>query len=522
MAIVFTTAQARASDAHAIATLGAPGLVLMENAGRGVVRAIRRALEQRGKLLHNCRVAVVCGSGQNGGDGFVIARHLSLMGASVHVRLALPENKVAGDALVNLSILKRMQVVTLVDASDCLSRQDWTEWLSGADVIVDAVFGTGLRTDVSGVPAVAICAMNLAKGIRVCVDLPSGLDADSGLVRGTSVNADLTVTMAAHKLGLLLDVGAKVGKVSVVGLGAPVFQDQTLRPFAHWLDEANVAAWLPRFACDAHKGTRGHLLLIAGSKGKTGAAALAGRAAMRAGAGYVTIATTRSAQAAIDAKLWEAMSIAFTESDDATDDSCQDLLAAASRMKSVAIGPGISKGQGMAALVRRFVVECTSPLVVDADALNHLGQDAAILLKANGPRILTPHPAEMARLLGRTVHDIQSDRLNSVRTLAEQSGAVVVLKGARTLVAEPEGTVYINPAASAALGTAGSGDVLTGVVGAFLAQGLSVLQAAVCGVFLHGMAGDDACREQSMQSLVAGDLPDAVARVQANLMRRFA
>ena len=521
MALVFSSAQARASDAYAIATLGVPGLVLMENAGRGVVRAIRRALKARGKSLRASCITVVCGSGQNGGDGFVVARHLAILGATVHVRLALPENKVTGDALTNLMVLRRMRVVPVVDASDCLDQESWEASMASAEVIVDAVFGTGLRSDVSGVPAVAIRAMNAVRAMRVSVDLPSGLDADSGQVRGVTVVADLTVTMAARKLGLVLDAGVTVGQVAVVGLGVPAHQDQTLQPFAHWIEAEMVAPWLPRFAVDAHKGTRGHLLLVAGSEGKTGAAALAGRAAMRAGAGFVTVATTRAAQSAVDAKLWEVMSMAFTPSDDATAESYEQLQLSLPRMKAVAIGPGIPIGPRMGELVRKLVVQCTAPVVVDADALNLLGQDVALLQNAAGPRVLTPHPAEMARLLGLTVGEVQKDRLLAVRTLAAKSNVVVVLKGARTLVAEPDGTVYVNPAANPALGTAGSGDVLTGVIGALLAQGLSAVQAAVCGVFLHGMAGEDACRELEMQSLVAGDLPDAVARVQANLIRNL-
>lgn len=519
MALVFTAAQARASDANAMATLGLPGLVLMENAGRGVVRAIRRVLEARGKSLRSSCISVVCGAGQNGGDGFVVARHLALLGATVDVRLALPERKITGDALVNLTVLRRINNVPVVDASDCFDQQVWQASMASVDVIVDAIFGTGLRSDVSGVPAVAIRAMNTAKALRVSVDLPSGLDADTGQVRGVAVAADLTVTMAARKLGLVLNAVAQVGDVFVVGLGAPTYQDQSIGPFAHLIESAMVAAWLPQFAVDAHKGTRGHLLLLAGSEGKTGAAALAGRSAMRAGAGFVTVATTLAGQAAIDAKLWEVMSMAFTSSDDATSDSYEQLLVLLPRMKAVAVGPGIPKGPGMAALVRKFVVECAAPIVVDADALNLLEQDVAILVNAVGPRILTPHPGEMARLLGITTNEVQSNRLVAVRTLAARSNAVVILKGARTLVAEPDGTVYINPTANPALGTAGSGDVLTGVIGALLAQGLSAVQSAVCGVFLHGMAGEVACRELSVHSLIAGDLPDAVARVQAKLLR---
>ena len=517
MAFVFTSEQARAADAHLMGTVGLPGLVLMENAGRGVVGAIRRAMRARGLVMGTARVAVVCGAGQNGGDGFVVARHMALLGAHVKVHLVLPLERIAGDALVNLRALQAMPNVPIVQGSGANDGETWRTTFTEVDVIVDAIFGTGLRSDVTGVPAAAIAAINAAAGLKVAVDLPSGLDADTGLVRGVAVAADLTVTIAARKLGLVLDATAKVGKVCVVGLGGPVHLAEECKPHAHWIDRSMVRAWLPALAVDAHKGTRGHLLLIAGSEGKTGAAALAGRAALRAGAGLVTVATTQAAQAAIDAKLWEVMSVAFAPGDDAVDDSYRQLAALAARMKAVAIGPGIATGPGMAALVRRFVVECSAPMVIDADALNHLGQDVSLLASAAGARVLTPHPGEMARLMGTTVDEVQTQRLVLVRSLAAKAGCVVVLKGARTLVAEADGTVYINPAASSALGTAGSGDVLTGVIGALLAQGLPALHAAVCGVFLHGLAAQDACAALRMQTLVAGDLPDAVARVRAGL-----
>lgn len=513
MALVLTAAQARASDDFVINKLGLPGLLLMENAGRGVVWALRRALQSRDKDVRGCRVAVVCGAGQNAGDGFVIARHLHLMGAQVQVYLALPPNKLAGDARITFQVLQAMGDVPLQDLSAVNDANAWNGALNDHDVIVDAVFGTGLRADVSGVPAVAMAACNASAALRVAVDVPTGLDADSGQVRGVAFEADVTATMAAYKLGLLLQPDAPVGEVHVVGLGAPVHAPAATGPYAHWIDEALCKPLLPQHAQAAHKGSRGHLLLLAGSQGKTGAAALSARAAMRAGAGMATVATTGAAQAALDAKLWEVMSAAYSASDDADPGSEAAVHTLAQRCKAVALGPGVPTGPQMQTLVRRLSVQMALPMVVDADGLNHWGADVAQLKNAAGPRVLTPHPAEMGRLLGQSTEQVQADRLQAVRKLAAISGAVAVLKGARTLVAQPDGTVFINPAASPALATAGSGDVLTGIIGALLAQGLSAIDAAVCGVFVHGQAAQDACARLALVHLVASDLPDAVARV---------
>lgn len=520
MAFVFTAAQARASDQHVISELGLPGLVLMENAGRGVVRVIHRALMKQKRALTNSKVVVVCGAGQNGGDGFVIARHLHLMGARVQVYLVMPAAKIQGDAAVNLRALQAMAEVPVDDVSDVLDEEAWWNWLNDADVLVDAIFGTGLREDVTGVPAVAIAAMNESRALRVAVDVPSGLNADSGQAHGVAVNAHITATMAARKLGLVVDAEALVGEVVVVGLGAPALAHHTLAPFAHWVDASLVKAWLPAFGAAAHKGTRGHVLLVAGSEGKTGAAALCGRAALRAGAGLVTVATTKAAQTAVDAKVWEVMSAAFTSTDDATNESFDLVTTLSSKMKAIGIGPGLPGGPGTAAFVRRLVVQSPLPMVIDAEALNHIGADAHLLLQARGPRVLTPHPAEMARLLGTTTSDVQRDRVAAARGLAQRSQSVVVLKGARTLISLPDGTLYVNPAASPALGTAGSGDVLTGAITALLGQGLTAEQAAVCAVFIHGQAADNACAELGLQHILAAELPDAFARVQAQLQAK--
>jgi len=513
MALLLTAAQMRAVDGAVINQLGLPGLVLMENAGRGVVEVIARERPNLGGL----DARIVCGAGQNGGDGFVIARHLLVRGARAKVILAMPPEKITGDAAVFLKVFRALAGDAVVDLSAEARVDTWIEVLQDADVIVDALFGTGLRSEVTGVPAAAIGAMNATHALRVAVDIPSGLDADTGEIRGTVVQAHVTATMGARKLGLVVRPEAPVGRIDVVDLGVPTESalDAALElgPVCRWLDGPSIAALLPKRMPTGHKGTAGHLLAIAGSVGKTGAGLLVARAALRAGAGMVTIATTASAQAAFDAKVVAEMTTCYAQGEDVDANSFADLAAQTAKMKAVVIGPGIPTGEGMAALVRRLVVELAVPLVIDADALNLLGVEAAeVVRKSRAPRVLTPHPGEMARLCGCSTADVGKDRLGIARRLSAASGAVVVLKGARTIVATPEGTAYVNPTANASLGTAGSGDVLTGAIGAFLAQGLDAKDAACAGVFVHGAAAEIATQIVGSQHLIATDLPDAIAR----------
>ena len=513
MSLLLTAAQMRAVDGAVINQLGLPGLVLMENAGRGVAEIVVRERPNVAGL----EVRVVCGAGQNGGDGFVIARHLLAKGARVQALLAMPPGKITGDAAVHLKVLKALSAAAVEDVSSEASAQAWATHLQGAAVIVDALFGTGLRSDVSGVPAIAIAAMNASPALRVAVDIPSGLDADTGEVRGIAVNAEVTATMGARKLGLVVRPEATVGRIEVVDLGVStesvVEAALELGPICHWLDEAVIGPVLPKRRPTGHKGTAGHLLAIAGSVGKTGAGLLCARAALRSGAGMVTIATTSAAQAAFDAKVVAEMTTCYAQGEDADANSFADLTAQVGKMKAVVVGPGIPTGEGMAALVRRLVAELPVPMVVDADALNLLGIEAAEAVGNVGrSRVLTPHPGEMARLCGCSIGDVQKDRLGIARRLSAASGAVVVLKGARTIVATPDGKAYVNPTANAALGTAGSGDVLSGTIGAFLAQGLDAKDAACAGVFVHGAAADIATRTVGSHHIMATDLPDAIAR----------
>ena len=518
MALLLTAAQMRAVDGAIIGKLGLPGLVLMENAGRGVADIITRDRPE----VRGLDVRIVCGAGQNGGDGFVIARHLLRRGADVKVFLALPPAKITGDAAGFAAVLSRLAPDAVTDLSAEGDPAVWQARLRGAAVIVDALFGTGLRSDVTGVPAAAIAGMNTTDALRVAVDLPSGLDADTAEIHGSVVKATITATMGARKLGLVLDAEAPVGRIEVVDLGvAPesvLLAAAAQGPLCHWVETETVAAMLPRRGPAAHKGSAGHLLVIAGSAGKTGAALLAARAGLRAGAGLVTIATTASGQAALDAKVLSEMTACYAGGETADPGSYDRLAAMAERMKAAVLGPGIPIGDGMTELVKRLVAELPVPMLVDADGLNLLGIEAApVAAQAQAPRVLTPHPGEMARMCGATIKEIQKHRLGHARQLAAAANAVVVLKGARTIIATPDGTAFVNPAANPALGTAGSGDVLSGTIGAFLAQGLTAKDAAIAGVFVHGLAAEIATRLLGGSHLMASDLPDAIARAYEEL-----
>jgi ADP-dependent NAD(P)H-hydrate dehydratase / NAD(P)H-hydrate epimerase len=523
--LVLTAAEMREADLAVARALGVATLRLMETAGRGIAEVVRRELgAARG------RVTVVCGGGSNGGDGFVAARQLALAGLSVRVLLAAPKEKIRGDAAAALAALEQLGSVAVEDGSVWTDEASWRARLgdadpraegggeAGVDAVVDAIFGTGFRGPVRDAPAAALAAMNAAGGRKIAVDIPSGLDADSGRAAGVVFRADVTATMGARKLGLVVDASAPVGRIELVDLGAPV--DARIAPSARCrlLDAPGIAVRIPRRSADAHKGSSGHLLVVAGSAGKTGAAFLVGTAALRSGAGLVTIASTAAGQMALDAKAIELMTARYTDGEDAVPApalAALDTLAGGAQ--ALALGPGIPTGAGMRAVVRELASRLRAPMVIDADALNALGTEAPkILSGAPAPRVMTPHPGEMARLLGISIAEVQSDRIVHARALAAATGAIVVLKGARTIVAAPDGQAFINPIACSSLATAGSGDVLTGVTGALLARRVDALTAAQVAVYLHGAAGE-ALAPQLGDGVIAGDLPPAIAGVMVRL-----
>jgi NAD(P)H-hydrate epimerase len=509
---VATAEEMRRADRRVTERFGVPSLLLMENAGRGAADAVERVFgPARGR-----RVLAVCGKGNNGGDGFVVARHLAARGARVAVWLACSRGEVRGDAAVNLDALVRAGLPLVETDAEALRGE-----LGAADLVVDALLGTGVSGPAAGPVAGAIAAVNEARRPVCALDVPSGLSADHGRLAGPAVRATLTVTFGLPKLGLLLRPAAEcAGRIELADLGVP----------RAWL-EADVAVELPEpedirtllpaRPSDAHKGRYGHLLVVAGAVGKTGAAVLASRGALRAGTGLVTCACPASQQPVVAGQLVEAMTepLPETGAQSLSLKAVERVLELASRMDAVAVGPGVGLEPETREAVRRVLVAAERAVVVDADALTALVGHLGELREARGPRLLTPHPGEAARLLGCTVAEVQADRPGSARRLAEASGAWVALKGAGTVVTGPDGRTALNPTGNAGMASGGMGDVLTGISGGLLAQGLEPGPALLAAVYLHGLAGDVAAAAGGPVGLLAGDvaeaLPDALRRLRA-------
>jgi NAD(P)H-hydrate epimerase len=495
---VITTAEMRALDRATIEDVGLPALTLMETAGRATAAAALDMLgDERG-----ARVAVVCGPGNNGGDGFVAARVLRAAGVEATVYLAVPRDKLTGDAAAHVAILERAGgVVRMADTPAAFA--DVRGAIEGAAVAIDALFGIGLERPVEGHLADLIAAINRAPR-RLALDIPSGLDTDTGRVLGTCVRAHRTVTMAAHKIALASAPGfVCCGRIDVADIGVPpgVLATQAIR--AGLVEDSDVVGWLPRSAPMDHKGTRGHVLVVGGMTGMRGAGRLASIAALRAGAGLVTLAATGE-PTADDSVMTRSIEIGG---------SLGHLLEGKA---AIVIGPGLGRTDAASRWVDE-VLASGVPAVVDADALFVAGDRLA---NAAGPIAITPHPGEAAHLLGCDVPSIERDRLAAARALAAKTRAVVVLKGARTIVVD--GTLddefcSINPTGGPALGTGGSGDVLAGVLGALLAQHVPAHDAARIAVFVHGRAGDELGAVHGTRGMVSSDLPLAIAGVFGQL-----
>jgi hydroxyethylthiazole kinase-like uncharacterized protein yjeF len=512
---VFTAAEMRALDARAIRELNIPGARLMEAAGTGAARLIAR----RFGPLRGRRVVILCGKGNNGGDGFVVARRLRAVGARVDVFLLGRRREVRGDAADALRrYAGRVAEITAEAELDAVERA-----VGGAHVVVDALLGTGVDGMARGLGASAIERLNHLTGAGedrpphppvVALDLPSGLSADHGIPTGPTVRATLTATFGGYKRALLLEPAASwAGEVVVIPLGLPA--GETERDVATFLlEDGDARGALARRPADAHKGQYGHLLVVAGSRGKTGAAALAARAALRSGAGLVTVATPASQQPIIATLGVEHMTHALPETAagalaKAALGPIRELTAG---MDAVALGPGLSLHPEAQALARALVADLPRPMVVDADALSALAGHLDILAGAPGPRVLTPHPGEMARMLGVTVAEIQSDRIEGTRAFAVKHRVWLVLKGARSVVAAPDGRVWLNPTGNPGMAKGGSGDVLTGMAGAFLARGLTPTAALQAAVYFHGLAGDLGRAERGEEGLLASDIVEAIPR----------
>jgi NAD(P)H-hydrate epimerase len=510
---VFTAEEMRALDGRAVAERGIPGAVLMEHAGQGAAAAIAARFPALGARRRP--VVIVCGKGGNAGDGFVVARHLRQRGVPVQVMLAVPEDEIVGDAAAKLAALESagLRAARIVDDA-ALSTA-----LADAELVVDALLGTGAR----GAPDMRLAALieriNASGRPVVALDIPSGLPADGAAPPGPVVSAVLTTTFAGLKRGLVMGPSARhAGRIVVVPIGVP--DDEVRRGVHVWLlERTDVAPLFPPRARESHKGDYGRLLIIAGSAGKTGAAALAANAAMRAGAGLVTVATPASQQPVVAAMLLESMTEPVPET------AARSIALAglpllgelADVRDAVAVGPGIGLADETGDVVRRLVRDLRRPAVVDADALTALAHDPSLLRDAPAARCLTPHPGEMARLAGLGADEVQRDRIGVARAFATAHRATLVLKGATTVIASPTKTVWLNPTGNPGMASGGTGDVLTGIIGAFLARGFGPDEAAYAGAFLHGAAGDAAASRVGEESVIARDVIEALPRAFAAL-----
>ena len=510
-----TAEQMRACDRIAITEMGIPGAVLMENAGRSTVESmVRRYGPLAGKA-----VAIFAGPGNNGGDGLVIARHLHQLGALPQVYLLVRPEAIKGDAAANLHVVQELPIPLVVVLSEADLRDNENE-LARCRLVVDALFGTGLAREVTGHFAEAIRRINRFSCPVVAVDVPSGLNSDTGLELGAAVRADLTCTYGLAKPGIMVDPGREfAGAVEVIDIGIPPQAVEQAGVAMELLERSTVAEWLPPRLATAHKGSFGHLLLLAGSEGKTGAALLAAHGALRSGVGLVTLCVPEPLNPIFETALFEAMTVPLPASTTAPINADHHVIAEALGGKqAMVMGPGIGTGDNTALLVKRLYQKVDLPMVVDADALNALATDPVLLGKAAGPRILTPHPGEMARLLGVTSAAVQKDRLAAARALAVEHRVFVVLKGAGTVLASPEGMLAVNPTGNPGMAAGGMGDVLAGLIGGLLCQRLSPWQAAGLGVYAHGLAGDVLVEEMGLQfgymaSELAAALPDAFRRI---------
>jgi NAD(P)H-hydrate epimerase len=505
---VLSRAQMRAFDAHAIDVCKVPSLVLMENAGRGAADVIEREL--LGGRAEGKRVVVVCGSGNNGGDGFVVGRHLIARGARVEAWLAgdfalvTPDCRANHDAFAGLG--GRIDVV-LPSALDPLRLA-----LAGADVVIDALFGTGLNRPIGELMAGVVTFMNDARARKVALDVPSGMNADTGVAMGTAVRADLTVTFAHRKLGHVTGQGAHLsGVVRVVDIGVP----STLRAehAAGLVEARDVRALLSPRPVDSHKYRAGHVAVLAGSRGKVGAALLAAHGALRGGAGAATIVTWPDAATALESRVVEIMTTRIGEDGVLT----EQVDAALANKRAVVVGPGFGTGERSREVVGHVLSTYKGPIVADADALTmHAGQLEAFAV-ASGRAILTPHAGELARLLGITSEEVENDRFTAARTAAARAHAVVVLKGPYSVIASPDGRLVVNSTGNPALATAGSGDVLAGLTGA-LACLLPPFEAAWSAAYLHGAAGDAWKARHGDRGLLASEIADELPGVLRDLL----
>jgi len=506
---IATSDQMRQIDKIAIEQYGIPGVVLMENAGKRVAEEVMGILKEKA-----AGVVLFSGKGNNGGDVMVAARHLYNRGMEVKVFLLAEEDDIKGDARINLLIAKEMNIpiYKLVDKEDL---EEVQKALECAGAAVDGILGTGLKGNVRGIALEVISIINNSNCSVVAVDIPSGIHGDTGRICGECVKADLTVTFAYPKAGLLQYPGAEyTGELIVADISIPhriadsVDLDMCLIT-GEWVEDI-----IPYRRPDTHKGTYGRALIIGGSEGMTGAVVLASTGCLRSGSGLIKAAVPAALNPILENKLTEVMTVPLGEKDSIKLEvqSLDDLEHLLKEADGIALGPGMGVDNERVHIVDAVIAASRVPLVLDADALNCLSFSLESFEKAAVPVIITPHPGEMARLMKCSVADVQENRIKAARNFSKRWGVITVLKGANSVIADPDGNIYINTNGNSGMASGGMGDVLTGIITSFICQGLKPVQAACAGVYIHGLAGDLLVGEKGEYGLTATELAEYISK----------
>ena len=505
--IIVTAEQMRELDRLTIQKYGVPSLTLMERAGEAIAQAILERFARNAKK----GVLVVAGKGNNGGDGLVVARLLKKKRIPTEVALLARRDELSSDASHNLrAYLKHKGKVTEIgaDGLELLSQR-----ISKNALIVDAILGTGMKNEVRDLFAGAIAMINASRLPVVAVDIPSGLDSDKGTPLGVAIQAEMTVALGYPKLGEVTYPGLDyVGNLVVADIGINAQAAAEVAPKLELLEREMIRSLVPRREPDTHKGTYGHVLVVAGSRGKTGAAILACRAAMRTGAGLVTLAAPRSLNSIFAGSLVEVMTEPLRDNgaEEIEPLSDNDWRALLERKNALLFGPGIGVNDTTRNTLRWLLRNLPIPWVIDADGLNNLAIEMDRLRHAKTPPVLTPHPGEMARLTGKKNSDVNADRVGIARSFAIENHCHLVLKGARTVIATADGKIFINPTGNPGMASGGMGDVLAGILAALLGQGLSAEDAMKLGVYLHGFIGDMVAADKGEIGMIASDIIDGL------------
>jgi len=515
--LLVTPEQMSKIDKFSIEVLGIPGIVLMENAALKVVEEILKMLDGK---VSGTKIVILAGKGNNGGDALAVARHLYNKGAKTSVFILSEKDKIRGDAAINLGILDKIGVQCKATIEPAMVETLKSELLE-ADLVVDGIFGTGINGEIVGLTAEIINIVNQFSKRIISIDIPSGVNGESGKVMGTCIRASRTVTFGLPKIGLVIHPGCEyTGELVIADIGFPSKAIEQIDINTYMLDEGIVSAVLPLRHKNTNKSDYGRVLIITGSTGMTGSGSLAAKSALRSGAGLVYLGVPETLVHLYGTGALEAITLPLEDCGVGSLSSiCIEQIKKIICGKDViAVGPGLSVNNDIFEVIEYIISTSEAPLVLDADALNAVSGDVSVLRKLKAEAVITPHPGEMSRLTGLSIKDIQENRIEVARDFARKWKVITVLKGSRTVIADPDGTVYINTTGNPGMATAGSGDVLTGIIAALIGQGIKPQSAAVAGVYIHGLAGDLAASESGELSLIAGDitnhLPDAFMRVK--------